>query len=203
MVVPSGWRTAVDRRPWDPEVENCDDISSYLTVLVPCVLTRSRSDDTLVLLQLQITLNLTLHLFWAPYDMFRFAFDQADYALKEGHLAVREWSPARIRDCDLSCLAYKTLTRFPAWRASAHSGPCSSALARKLPIGASIHSRSGRRGRPHFDSRKIRHSSSICVPRHALRSSRDASIPCSDRATCFQRVSAVREIHKIIELPGR
>jgi hypothetical protein len=152
-----------------------DDISSYLTVLVPCALTRSRSDDTLVLLQLQIALNLTPHFFWAPDHMFRFAFDQADYALEEVHLAVREWSPARIRDCEFSCRTYKTLTRFPAWRASAHSGPCSSALALKLPIGASIHSRSGPRGCPHVDNRKIRHSICISVPVITLRSSRDAS----------------------------
>jgi hypothetical protein len=115
-----------DRHSGMPEDQPAhrDDISSHLTLLVPPALTVPRSDDTLVLLQLQIAPNLSLFFIWAPYHMFWFALDHAGYASKKMHLAMRGLLPAQVCDRYFRWIG-ESLTCLPPWKALSLSGDSS------------------------------------------------------------------------------
>jgi hypothetical protein len=126
------------RQPTTREAQapRSDDISSDVTVLVPPALTVLRSDDTLVLLQLHIALNLRLHFVRAPLPMFLFAFDHAGCALEKMDPAMPGLPPARVPACDFQYRAGESLEYIPIWKGSPRSGNVSL-------LGTRIYERSG------------------------------------------------------------
>ncbi len=127
-----------------------DDISSDVTVIVPPALTVLRSDDTLVLLQLHIALNVRLHFVRAPLPMFLFAFDHAGCTLEKMDPAMPGLPPARVPACNFQYRTGESVEYTPTWKGSPRSGNVSFR-------GTPVYHRCGVSKGVHFDDRLSRY----------------------------------------------